>query len=225
MGELECVCHLQESGTDPNCPRCLADIAGLSSQEEARELKACPVPWCGAPAYGPIKAYKREKWFVACRGLANHHTEPQDTPVAAVKQWNTRAIAAMGAPEAPADTANLYAKLLRREDFLDAPFHNVLVNPDGPEAVAALEAQSQRYLTRPTPDLGDVDELLKALELARNEIVGSLELLRGLRSARNIEWGEDGGSALNARIASCEATLVKTTDTIIALRAALDKKD
>jgi hypothetical protein len=80
-------------------------------------------------------------------------------------------------------------------------------------------------LTRPTPNLGDVDELLKALELARNEIVGSLELLRGLRSARNIEWGEDGRSALNARIASCEATLVKTTDTIIALRAALDKKD
>jgi hypothetical protein len=62
MGELECVCHLQESGTDPNCPRCLADIAGLSSQEEARELRhelAMIGIWCAS------KGAEREARIIA----------------------------------------------------------------------------------------------------------------------------------------------------------------
>jgi hypothetical protein len=39
LTELECICHLQEHGHDAECPRCLADIAGLQCSV------ADDVPW------------------------------------------------------------------------------------------------------------------------------------------------------------------------------------
>lgn len=51
-------------------------------------LLPCPIPWCDNPEAYVKQAYKSDNWFVCCRGLQGHHTEPHKTRLAAIKQWN-----------------------------------------------------------------------------------------------------------------------------------------
>jgi Zn finger protein HypA/HybF involved in hydrogenase expression len=146
MGELECVCHLQESGTDPNCPRCLADIAGLSSQEEARELKACP--FCGSDEIG---VHPDERSVMLC------------------------------------DTCEAQGPRISFGEPLSA---------------------EERWNTRPTPDLGDVDELVERL------------ISCAKKHQLTVEYGDHG-----AKMSAYNDLEAARADTLIALRAALDKKD
>lgn len=103
MGELECVCHLQESGTDPNCPRCLADIAGLSSQEEARELKACP--FCGSDEIG---VHPDERSVMLCDTCeAQGPRISFGEPLSAEGRWNTRPTPDLGDGSVTLDNASV----------------------------------------------------------------------------------------------------------------------
>jgi hypothetical protein len=98
-------------------------------------------------------------------------------------------------------------------------------------------------LTRPTPDLGDVDELVERLKSAQEtretfvrareamnaaipDVLNSTPAERALHTERYHADNEAERAHYRAALGLfCDGVVAKTIDTIIALRAALDKKD
>jgi hypothetical protein len=76
----------------------------------------------------------------------------------------------------------------------------------------------ERYLNRPTPDLGDVDELVEDARVRADYLTGYADTV-----AAAMYRGERPSGIWNLERAA--VVLRKQADTIIALRAALDKKD
>lgn len=76
------------------------DYKGTEEMTQSEKQKLLPCPFCGGEAYLDMDSDHHGEWFnLGCKDSdcfmhMAFYTEPPDTQLSAIKQWNTRAITA-----------------------------------------------------------------------------------------------------------------------------------